>query len=57
MASKVVIMFVLIWGTPDGKYVYNSGPYETQKECFMAGLVIPRHFKVWRCKRVEIIKD
>lgn len=57
MSSKIVIMFVLVWGTPDGKRVYRDGLYETQKECFTVGLTIPEHFKVWRCESVKIIKE
>ena len=49
--SAAVMVFVLIWGTPDGTRLHYSGPYKTQQECFLAGLVIPKPYKVFRCKR------
>lgn len=50
---KAAVMFVLIWGLPGGERVYADGLYATQAQCFMAGLTVPKPYKVYRCKRVE----
>jgi len=50
---ELVVGWVLVWGLPDGSAIYFDGPYETQQKCFDAGLAVPEHYKVFRCKHVK----